>query len=203
MFGSIYLRRLMSISRAVCWGLLTIFGAGSIESVALAAPATKNLLLAQTPTSAVNLANAFSGSNTIFLRDLTSEWRCMSISGSSELGFTSLLLYGSSRFPTPSYYTKGQSVLIGSDNYLITYSLSNVTDKITADTPLALSLLNIKNIGNFSNIRAFDIAKETKILEKQLAFIKRANGIYDTNTIEAPRAESKPAARKPIKKGSR
>jgi hypothetical protein len=78
----------MSISRAVCCGLLTVFGAGSIESVALAAPTTKNLLLAQTPTNSANLANTFGESNTIFLRDLTSEWRCMSISGSGELGFT-------------------------------------------------------------------------------------------------------------------
>jgi hypothetical protein len=197
--GSIYLRRLMSISSAVCCGLLTVFGVGSITSETLAAP--ENLLLAQSPTSAVNLASAFNGSNPILLRDLTSEWRCMNISGSGELGFTTLLLYGSGGFPTPSYYTKGQTILIGSDSYLMAYSLSSVTDKITADTPLALSLISLKSIGNFNNIRPFSIEKETILLEKQLKFLKRANGIDDSSALDAPRAESKPAARKPIKKG--
>jgi hypothetical protein len=185
----------MSISRAVCLGLLTVFGAGSIESVALAAPA-KNLLLAQAPsTSSVNLANAFSGSNTVLLGSLTNEWRVMGISNSGELGFASLYMY-SGAFPTTSYYTKGQSIAIGSDNFLVAYSLSNLTDKISADTPLTLSLLNLKNIGTFSNIRAFDLAKETNVLEKQLTFLKKINGTYDYTTIKSPTVESKPATRK-------
>ena len=139
------------------------------------------------------MANAFSGSNTILLGSLTNEWRVMGIS-SGELGLTNLFLLGGG-FPTTSYYTKGQSIAIGSDNFLVAYNLSNLTDKISADTSLNLSLLNLKNIGTFSNIRNFDLAKETTILEKQLTFIKRANGIYD-DTIKAPRADSKPGTRK-------
>jgi hypothetical protein len=193
----------MSISRAVCLGLLTVIGAGSIESLALAAPTPQNVLLAQaSPTNSVNLANAFNGSNTVLLGSLTNEWRGMGISSSGELGLASLYM---GAFPTPSYYTKGQSIAVGSDNFLVAYSLSsvNVTDKISVDTPLTLSLLNLKNIGTFSNIRTFDLAKETKVLEKQLTFTKRTSGIYDSITTETPRGESKPAVRKPIKKGSR
>jgi hypothetical protein len=196
--GSIHLIYLMSISRAVCLGLLTVIGAGSIESLVLAAPTPKNLLLAQaSPTNSVNLANAFNGSNTVLLGSLTNEWRAMGISNSGELGLAGLYMY-SGAFPTTSYYTKGQSIAIGSDNFLVAYSLSNATDKISADTPLTLSLLNLKNIGTFSNIRTFDLAKETKVLEKHLTFIKRTSGIYDSIT-----GESKPAVSKPIKKGSR
>jgi hypothetical protein len=207
--GSIHLIYLMSISRAVCIGLLTVFGAGSIESLALAAPTPKNLLLAQaSPTNSVNLANAFNGSNTISLGSLTNEWRAMGISNSGEMGLAGLYMY-SGIFPTMSYYTKGQSIAIGSDNFLVAYSLSNATNKISVDTPLSLSLINLKNIGTFNNIRSFDIAKETKVLEKQLTFINR-NGIYKSNTTaptvesnpteEVPRAEFKPTVRKPIKK---
>jgi hypothetical protein len=206
--GSIHLIYLMSISRAVCIGLLTVFGAGSIESLALAAPTPKNLLLAQaSPTNSVNLANAFNGSNTILLGSLTNEWRAMGIINSGELGLAGLYMY-SGAFPTTSYYTKGQSIAIGSDNFLVAYSLSNATNKISVDTPLSLSLINLKNIGTFNNIRSFDIAKETKVLEKQLKF---TNGIYKSSTTtppsieadpteEVPRAESKPTVRKPIKK---
>jgi hypothetical protein len=206
--GSIHLIYLMSISRAVCIGLLTVFGAGSIESLVLAAPTPKELQLAQaTSTNSVNLANAFNGSNTILLGSLTTEWRAMGISNSGEMGLAGLYMY-SGIFPTVSYYTKGQSIAIGSDNFLVAYSLSNATNKISVDTPLSLSLINLKNIGTFNNIRSFDIAKETKVLEKQLKF---TNGIYKSSTTtppsieadpteEVPRAESKPTVRKPIKK---
>jgi hypothetical protein len=212
--GSIHLIYLMSISRAVCLGLLTVIGAGSIESLALAAPTPKELQLAQaTSTNSVNLANAFNGSNTILLGSLTNEWRAMGISNSGEMGLAGLYMY-SGLFPTMSYYTKGQSIAIGSDNFLVAYSLSNTTNKISVDTPLSLSLINLKNIGAFNDIRSFDIAKETKVLEKQLTFINRTSGIYKSSTTtapraepnpteEVPRAESKPTVRKPIKKGSR
>jgi hypothetical protein len=200
----------MFISRSVCIGLLTVFGAGSIESLVLAAPTLKELQLAQaTSTNSVNLSNAFNGSNTVLLGSLTNEWRAMGISNSGELGFASLFMF-SGAFPTTSYYTKGQSIAIGSDNFLVAYSLLNATNKISVDTPLSLSLINLKNIGTFSNIRSFDIAKETKVLENQLTFINRTNGIYSSTTKaptveanpteEVPRAESKPTVRKPIKK---
>ncbi len=185
----------MSISRAVCWGLLTILGTASIESAALAVdkPAT---LLAQA--SAVNLANVFNVPNTVFLRELTSEWRCMGITSVSDFGLSSLAFGVLGGFTGTSYYTKGQNVLVGSENYLVVYSLINTTDKITTDTPLSLSLLNLKNVGTFGNIRNFDLAKETKVLEKQLTFLKRGPFGASTTEDDAPRPVIKPA-KKPRK----
>jgi hypothetical protein len=161
----------MSISRAVCVGLLTVFGAGSIESAALAISEPATLSLAQSDT--VNLTNAFNLPNTVLLRNLTSEWRCMGITSVNDFGLSSLAFGVLGGFSGTSYYTKGQSVLVGSENYLVVYSLINTPDKITVDTPLSLSLLSLKNTGTFGNIRNFDLAKETKVLEKQLTFLKR------------------------------
>jgi hypothetical protein len=170
----------MSISRAVCVGLLTVFGAGSIASAALAVGEPATLSLAQSET--VNLTNAFNVPNTVLLRNLTSEWRCMGITSVNDFGLSSLAFGALGGFSGTSYYTKGQSVLVGSENYLVVYSLINTTDKITVDTPLSLSLLSLKNTGTFSNIRSFDLAKETKVLEKQLMFLKR--GLFGTNPTE-------------------
>ncbi len=163
----------MSISRAVCIGLLTVFGTGSIGSAALAVEPAK-LSLAQSGT--VNLTNVFNLPNTVLLRELTSEWRCMGITSVNDFGLSSFAFGAFGGFAGNSYYTKGQNVLVGSENYLVVYSLINTTDKITVDTPLSLSLLSLKNTGTFSNIRSFDLAKETKVLEKQLTFLKR--GIF-------------------------
>jgi hypothetical protein len=187
---------LMSISKAVCLGLLTVLGAGSIESAALAVSEPATLLLAQSST--VDLTNLFNVPNTVFLRDLTSEWRCMGITSVNDFGLSSIAFGALGGFSGTSYYTKGQSVLVGSENYLVVYSLINTTDKITIDTPLSLSLLSLKNTGTFGNIRRFDLAKETKVLEKQLTFLKR--GLFGSSPSEedAPSPVIKPA-KKPKK----
>jgi hypothetical protein len=186
----------MSISRAVCVGLLTVLGIGSIESAALAVDKPTTLLLAQA--NNVNLATAFNVPNTVFLRDLTSEWRCMGITSAGDFGLSSLAFGIFGGFSGTSYYTKGQSISVGSENYLVVYSLVNTTDKITIDTPLSLSLLTLKNIGTFSNIRNFDLSKETKVLEKQLTFLKRGPFGSPSTEDDTPSPVVKPT-RKPKK----
>ncbi len=195
----------MSISKTVCCGLLTVIGIGSIESAALAL-APQTTLLAQAPAGTVNTANLgqiFSGPrsasfapNTILLRDLDSGWRSMGITSVNDFGLSSLAFGILGGFSGTSYYTKGENILVGSENYLVVYSLINTTDKITLDTSLSLSLLNLKNIGTFSNIRNFDLAKETKVLEKQLTFLKR--GVFGSSEDDTPKPVIKPA-KKPKK----
>lgn len=122
----------------------------------------------------------------------------MGITSVGDFGLSSLAFGILGGFSGTSYYTKGQNVLVGSENYLVVYSLINTTDKITIDTPLSLSLLSLKNVGTFSNIRNFELAKETKVLEKQLTFLKR--GPFGSGTAEedTPVPVIKPA-RKPKK----
>jgi hypothetical protein len=108
--------------------------------------------------------------NSIKLKDLTPEWRGLSTNGQFELGNTFQTIFaafGGGAF-TASYYTKGQTISLGSETYLIAYSLQEQPEKIAADTNLGLSLLNLKTIGSLTNIRSFNVSTETVLLEKQL-----------------------------------
>lgn len=121
------------------------------------------------------------------LRDLTSEWRAMGTNGPIEIGNLQMLVNTSAGGSfAMTYYTKGQTVTLGSETYVVAYSLFTVADKVTPDLPLGLSLLNIKTVGSLSNIRAFDVVKETKVLERQLAMIKLANMFDPTESTRSP-----------------
>jgi hypothetical protein len=214
----------MSKIRTVCWGLLAVLGVGFIEPVVLAAtPIEKLPSVSQVPvtdpvTKDANLANIFSGTvvpTTIKLRELTPDWRGMGTNGPVEIGNLQAVINTSAGGSfAASYYTRGQTITVGSETYIVAYSLLTLIDKITPDAPLSLSLLNLRTVGSLSNIRIFDVAKETKILEKQLAIIKLANTFdptantpeekppVDTTPVPAP-AEVKPPVRKPVRRKPR
>lgn len=108
--------------------------------------------------------------NTVKLKELTPEWRSISTNGQFELGssiqslftsFTGMSLFG-------NYYTKGQTISLAGESYIVAYSLQDKPEKITGETPLGLSLLNLKTIGSLTNIHSFNLEKETTFLELQL-----------------------------------
>ena len=130
-------------------------------------------ILSGTPTTPLSLR----------LGDLNGNWRRMTITGSVDLGtvtqmFTSLL--GSAGVGV--YYTQGQSLTLGNTTYLVAYrtqpKVYDVTsligmvqsaalsgkpppvEKLTADTPLALTLLNLQSAGSLTDIKPFDLATE-------------------------------------------
>ncbi len=108
--------------------------------------------------------------NTIKLKDLTPEWRGLSTSGQFEIGNTFQMIFSSffgGAF-NASYYTKGQTIAMAGETYMVAYSLQAQPEKISADTMLGLSLLNMKTIGSLTNIRSFNLPIETALLEKQL-----------------------------------
>jgi hypothetical protein len=186
--------------KTVCWGMLGIIAIGTFEPAARAAiPATEPVvsitprLLAAEP----SLASILSGNSvptSIKLRDLTPEWRAMSTNGQVEIGnFQALVgLFGGGAFAN-NYYTKGQTVNVGSETYIIAYSLISLPEKITPELSLTLSLLNLKTSGSMSNIRVFETVAETKVLEAQLASLQIANVFGGTK----PGAEPKPAEQTP------
>jgi hypothetical protein len=228
----------MSKIKTVCWGLLATISVGFLEPViAIAAPGDKPPSAPSTvPAPAappvtvpaapmiplpkdITLATVFSGSivpTSVRLRDLTPDWRCMATNGAVEFGnLQSVLNTSAGGSFAASYYTRGQTITVGSETYIVAYSLLTVVDKITPDTPLSLSLLNLRTVGSLSNIRNFDVAKETKVLEKQLAIYKLAN-VFDPTlgtpqenrpieSVPAPNPEEvvPPAPKKPIKKRPR
>jgi hypothetical protein len=216
----------MSKIKTVCWGLLAVLGVGFMEPVVLAATPTEKLpavpATAQaTPTAPairdINLANIFSGTvvpTTIRLRELNSDWRGMGTNGPVEIGNLQAVINTSAGGSfAATYYTRGQTLTVGSETYIVAYSLLTLLDKITPEAPLSLSLLNLRTVGSLSNIRIFDVAKETKILEKQLAIIKLANTFDPTantppekppvDTTPVPAPEVKPPVKKPVKKKPR
>lgn len=164
----------------------------------VAVPAT-SLLAADT-----DLASVFSGKGiptAIMLKDLTPEWRAMTTNGQFEIGNfqTFVGTFAGGGFAT-SYYTQGKTVTIGSETYIVAYSLLSLADKVTPELPLNLSLLNLKTIGSMSNIRTFDVAKETKILEKQLAALQLGNVFDPTVKPEEKPADVEPPVTPPVVK---
>ncbi len=109
--------------------------------------------------------------------------------GSSEeamgMAFLSMLFGGGGGSSAPVFYTKGQTVTLSGETFLVAYQapktginfmqlmmqsqmnggkepdLSKLAGgKITGDSALSLSLLNIKHITALSDIRPFDLQKE-------------------------------------------
>jgi hypothetical protein len=142
--------------------------------------------------------------NTVKLRELTPEWRTLSTNGQFELGssiqslftsFTGMSLYG-------SYYTKGQTISLAGESYIVAYSLQDKPEKITGEIPLGLSLLNMKTIGSLTNIHSFNLVTETALLEKQLQGLSMFNSPKSTQPEVNP-ADSTPAPTKPKPKRRR
>jgi hypothetical protein len=182
----------MSYVGKTCWGMLGIMAIGAFEPAVWAATPEIMPVVSKTPRLAAepSLTSILSGSNiptSIKLKELTPEWRAMSTNGQLEIGNLQAFigLWGGGAFAT-NYYTKGQTVVVGSETYIVAYSLLSLADKISPEMPLSLSLLNLKTIGSMSNIRAFEPIAETKLLEKQLA------SLQTTNMFTPPKGDEKP-----------
>jgi hypothetical protein len=121
----------------------------------------------------------------------------MSTNGQFEFGnFQAFIsVFGGGTFAT-TYYTKGQTVSIGFETYIVAYSLLSLTEKVAPETLLNLSLLNLKTIGTMSNIRAFETVAETKVLERQLASLQFAN-IFDPTKTGKPTGRTEEPTSKP------
>jgi hypothetical protein len=81
---------------------------------------------------------------------------------------------------------------------MVAYSLQEQPEKITGETTLGLSLLNIKTIGSLNNIRSFNLATETALLEKQSQSTRAIFSPPKMTQNETP-TEVKPAAVTPPK----
>lgn len=126
---------------------------------------------------------------TLKLKDLNADWRRMSVGGQSDaggaMGMLSSMFGGGGSSSGTAYYTKGQAVNVAGETYIVAYkanlkqpnllkmmmtsdkSSSKTPDlsqmmpeKLTADSVLSLSLLNLRTSGNITDIRPFDMAQE-------------------------------------------
>ena len=125
-----------------------------------------------------DFAAALSGTSrplSLTLKDLDGSWRSFTLSGgtsdpSGQLGLYVAVLTGGTQ---NTYYTKGETVTLGGEVYLVTYHQKNTIDyiallkgsgdepppapKLTPDTALSLSLLNLRLAGSLNDIQAFSL----------------------------------------------
>lgn len=108
------------------------------------------------------------------LKNLDGSWRTFSLSAnanaSGQLNLYLAVLTGGSQ---TTYYTKGETVTLGGEVYLIAYRQKSSVDyaallkggesdlppvpKLTPDTMLSLSLLNLRSVGSLNDIQAFSL----------------------------------------------
>jgi hypothetical protein len=184
--------------KQVCWGMIGLMTISSLQPAVSANIPEIQTVVSTTQKLAAdpNFASILSGNSiptSVKLKDLTPEWRAMSTNGQLEIGnFQAFVsLFGGGALAT-NYYTKGQTVSIGSETYIVAYSLLSLVDKVSPEIPLNLSLLNLKTIGSMSNIRAFEPIAETKVLEGQLKALQAADIFSPKSTNEDKPTESKP-----------
>ena len=121
---------------------------------------------------------------TLKFKDLNEDWRRFAASGTVDAGgaaavYLSMLGRGGGS-SSASFYTKGQTITIGSETYLIAYrALMKAVDipalqlamsrgggqppepeRPTTQTTLALALLNLRTTGNFTDVRPFNLELE-------------------------------------------
>jgi len=113
---------------------------------------------------------------TMHMKDLGPEWTGLSVSG-GDSGASGYLQVLSSMFGgSPGrYYTKGATVLLAGETFLVTYSVKGkpfdpslftrgnppAPEKPTGESLLSLSLINLRTCGNVIDIRPFDLKEET------------------------------------------
>ena len=134
---------------------------------------------AQQPMTFKQLLSGSAAPLSMKLKDLNGDWRRMSVSGPSEISMGGLMGMLTSMFSGMGmgggvYYTRGDTVAIGSETYIIAYSTKPrkftaaeisaskppPPEKLTPDTTLTLSLLNQRTIGSFTDIEPFDLNEE-------------------------------------------
>jgi hypothetical protein len=107
------------------------------------------------------------------LEELDSSWRKVSVNSGSDSGYLQAVasLYGGAS----AYFTRGQTIVIGTETYIIAYKpaakpfdFTALTrsqeppkpEKLKATTALWLSLLNLRTLGSLSDIRPFNLEEE-------------------------------------------
>lgn len=143
------------------------------------------------------------------LQDLDSSWRQISIGGQYEMGdfmkSWAGLLGGSSY--NYVYYTQGQTVKVAEETYVIAYRLpatgeglnfrnliestfsmgcteASLPIKLTPETSLSLSLLNLRTIGSLNDVRVFNLKEEVAASEQRYEAAKVACEQIQTQPTE-------------------
>jgi hypothetical protein len=120
---------------------------------------------------------------TLQFKNLNGDWRRLNIGGEANIGAQSGLA------STPEgnvYYTRGETITLGSETYLVTYQVENPNKytsplsaayttfqmpKLTQDTRLTLNLVNLRASSGLYDITPLNVQEE----------IQRTNGANNPN----------------------
>ncbi|MDQ2732125.1 MAG: hypothetical protein M3Y56_10730 [Armatimonadota bacterium] len=135
---------------------------------------------AQTKTDFTSLMDGNRVPLILKLKDLGPDWRRFAVSPGGTLD---LYTFAYSR-RIPSYYTRGLTETIGGETYLIAYQISVKSSDlaplyrtpsetyhptpITAETPISLSLLNLRTTGSLNDIQPFDLQQELHAADEEI-----------------------------------
>lgn len=155
------------------------------------------ILLLALPTFSVEMTfpDAISGKTfplALKLKELDGEWLRVTISGQNTQGDAMLqtMMYATAGIFTiandNTCYTKGTTVTLGNVQFLVAYAVQPkqltpqeiealahqprddyLPEPLTPETPLTLSLLNLRTCGNLLDIRPFNLEQETRVIRRQ------------------------------------
>ncbi len=168
----------------------------AMKKTAIALTLTALIIPLGQPSYGNDLNSLLSGEDiplTMPFQALDSQWRKIAISGQFEMGDTLQAWTNifNNNFSSNIYYTKGQTVTLSNETYIIAYrqplSSSGITleslfttvlsggvdcarlnPTLSKDTSLSLSLLNLRTIGSLNNIHA--VNREEELIEAEQAY---------------------------------
>lgn len=139
------------------------------------------------PAQSAEMKDLLSGEKyalTLQMKDLDGQWRRLS-AGASESGGLAQVYAAMFGGGGGVYYTKGETVSVASETYLIAYTRRTKpvnypmvmrqgpgampAEELTAESPLGLSLLNLRAIGSLQDIRPFNLEEEIAAHAEMLA----------------------------------
>ena len=154
-------------------------GAREMRHVGIAVVLLAALVTASQPAQSAEMKDLLSGEKyalTLQMKNLDGQWRRLSAGGAAESGGIAQVYAAMFGGGGGVYYTKGETVSVGTETYLIAYALRSKpvnymmvmrggpgampTEELTAESPLGLSLLNLRAIGSLTDIRQFNLEEE-------------------------------------------
>jgi hypothetical protein len=153
-------------------------GAREMRHVGIAVVLLAALIGCSQPAQSADLKDLLSGEKhalTLQMKDLDGQWRRLSTGGGGTGGLAAVYaaMFGGAG---NVYYTKGEMVSVATETYLIAYTLrtkpvdymtilregpgAGPTEELTAESPLCLSLLNLRATGSLTDIRQFNLEEE-------------------------------------------
>jgi hypothetical protein len=162
-------------------------GAREMRHVGIAVVLLAALIGCSQPAQSADLKDLLSGEKhalTLQMKDLDGQWRRLSTGGGGTGGLAAVYaaMFGGAG---NVYYTKGEMVSVATETYLIAYTLrtdpvgymavmrggpgAGPTEELTAESPLCLSLLNLRATGSLTDIRQFNLEEEIAAQAKMAA----------------------------------